>query len=190
MGLDQVIEEVLAEGQEEADAIVEQAEEEADEILEEAREKAKAHKEQTLEDARDQAQAEKRRIRSSAELKAKKKRLDAESDVLATIRSRVETRLKKLPDEDRTKLLRTLVDESGADDFGDGAKAWARPGDRETLEAMGFSYAGEADCIGGAVIESPDGQIREDLRFDAILDEIWREQMHEVAIDVLQRDVE
>lgn len=187
MGLDQVIEDVLEEGRKEAEATVEEAKQEADAILEEARSKAQAAKEARAQEAETRAAAERRRILASAELDAKKKRLDAEADVLAAIRSRVETRLKKLPDDERTRLLRTLVEDSGAADFGQGAEARGRPEDRETLEKLGFTYAGEIDCIGGAVIESPDGNVREDLRFDAILDEVWREEMHGVASDVLER---
>lgn len=186
MGLDQVIQEVLDEGQREADTILEEAREEADAILQDAREQANAEKEARLEEAREEADSEARRIKASAELKAKKERLDAEADVLASVRSRVETRLAELPTEQRHDLLRTLIEDSGADAFGEGAKAWAPEEDRPVVEEYTFDYEGSLDALGGVIVESPDGSVREDLTFDALLDGVWRDQMHEVALRVLE----
>jgi V/A-type H+-transporting ATPase subunit E len=187
MGLDQVIEEVLAEGEREADAIVEEAREEADAIVQDAKERAEEEREERLAEAEQEADAERRRIEASAELEAKKKRLDAEADVLASVRSRVESRLTDLPQEEREPLVRTLIEDAGADEFGGDARAWAPKRDRDIVEDYGFTYEGEIDALGGVVIESPDGRIREDLTFDTLLDEVWRDRMHEVALDVLEQ---
>lgn len=187
MGLDQVVEEIREEGQAEAEEIVAEAEEEAEAIRSEAEEKAQALEDEILGEAEEEAEAERQRILANAELEAKKKRLNAESDVLSSIRSRVESRLKTLSDDERADIIENLVEGSGANEFDEGAKAWARAEDRSILEKLGFEFEDEIDCVGGAVIESPDGSIREDLRFDAILDEIWREEVHEVASQVLER---
>jgi V/A-type H+-transporting ATPase subunit E len=186
MGLDQVVEEIREEGQQEADAIVAEAEEEAQAIREEAKANAEEEKERILEEAEKEAEAVRRRVVANAELESKKKRLNAESDVLASIRSRVESRLSNLDEEERAEAIESLVAGSGAAEFDEGAKAWGRPADQQILEDRGFTFEDEIDCVGGAVIESPDGSIREDLTFDTILDEIWREEIHEVASTVLE----
>lgn len=186
MGLDQVIEEVLEEGRKEADAIVDEAEQEAEAILEDAESKAQDEREQRLQEAEQEADAERRRIEASAELEAKKKRLDAEADVLATVRSRVESRLAELPQEERAPLVRELIEQADADEFGEGARAWAPKRDRDVVEEYGFTYEGELDALGGLIVESPDGSVREDLTFETLLDEVWRDRLNEVAVNVLE----
>ena len=157
-----------------------------DDIREDAEQRAEAEREEILAEADDEAEAERQRIVANAQLKAKKQRLNAESDVLSSIRSRVESRLANLDEDERRGLIESYIEASGADELGEGAKAWGRGEDREILEGLGFTFEGEIDCIGGAVLEGPEGAIREDLRFDEVLDEIWREEIHEVAADLLE----
>lgn len=187
MGLEQVVEEIREEGQAEADAILGEAEEEAEAILAEAEDKAQAKREEIFAQADDEAEAERQRIVANAQLQAKKKRLNAESDVLSSVRSRVESRLVNLPTEDRKQLIASYIEASDAEDLGEGTRAWGRGEDEGILEELGFSFEEEIDCIGGAVLESREGSIREDLRFDEVLDEIWREDIHEIASELLER---
>lgn len=181
MGLDQVVQEILEEGRQEAQAIREDAEQEAQAILEDAREEADREAEKIRQQARQDAESKARRIKASAQLDGKKKRLNAQSDVLSSIRARVEDRIRDLDADQRAKLLETLVESSGAHELGKGASARGRPEDQETIEALGFTYDGEIECLGGAVIESPDGTVSEDLRFETILDRVWRSSIHDIA---------
>ena len=187
MGLEQVIDDIREEGQAEVDAILAEAEEEAEAIREDAEQRADERREEILAEADDEAEAERQRIVANAQLQAKKKRLNAESDVLSSVRSRVESRLANLDEEDRRQLIESYIEDTGAADLGEGAKAWGRSEDQQILEDLGFTFEGEIDCIGGAVLEGPEGAIREDLRFDEVLDEIWREEIHEVAGDLLEQ---
>lgn len=186
MGLDQVVEEVLEQGRKEAEGIGQEAEQEAEAILDDARDQAGSIREERIKEAEDTAESEKRRILASAELAAKKERLDAEADVLASVRSRVKKRLADLPQKERASFLRSLIEESGADAFEEGAKAWAPEEDRDIVEGYGFDYEGPVDALGGAIVENKDGSIREDLTFDTLLDQVWRDQMHHVAMNVLE----
>jgi V/A-type H+-transporting ATPase subunit E len=187
MGLEQVIDDIREEGEAEVEAIRAEAEEEAQALREDAENRAQERKQEILDEADDEAEAERQRIVANAQLQAKKKRLNAESDVLSSVRSRVESRLANLDEDDRRELIETYIEGSGADELGDGAKAWGRSEDQAILEDLGFTFEGEIDCVGGAVLESPEGDIREDLRFDEVLDEIWREEIHEIASDLLER---
>lgn len=186
MSLEQVIQEVQQEGEEEAQAILEDARKEADAILQDAKQQAQNERESRLQEAQERADSEARRIEASAELEAKKKRLDAEADVLASVRSRVETRLANLPDKQRHDLVRTLIEDSGADEYGEGAKAWVVEDDQDVVEEYDLQIEGGLDALGGVIVETPDGSIREDLTFDSLLDQVWRDQMHEVALNVLE----
>lgn len=181
MGLDQVVQEILEEGRQEAQAVREDAEQQAEAILEDARQQAEQEAEKIRKEAHQDAESAARRIKASAQLDGKKKRLNAQSDVLSSIRARVEQRIENLDADERAKLLEQLVDASGAHELGKGAQAWGRQDDKETIEALGFTFAGETDCLGGAIIESTDGSIREDLRFETLLDRVWRESIHTIA---------
>src|SRR2546422_499971 len=47
--------------------------------------------------------------------------------------------------------------------------------------AVGTSFGGTIDCVGGIVIESGDGTHRIDLRYETLLADVWRDSIREVA---------
>lgn len=182
MALDQVVEQILAEGRAEAQSIEDAAASEAEAVLAEARSEAQRGAQAITHEGATRADAQARRIHAASKLDAKKARLAAQADVLATVRTRVEDKLAKLPAKDRADLLRALVKGSAVvETLGSGARAWGRKDDRDAITSLGLAFAGETQCLGGLIVESADGTQREDLRFESILDEVWRDAVHDVA---------
>jgi len=178
MGLETVIEEVLARGRAEAEEIRRAAAAECEKILQEARaEGAKllAGREQearlAVERARTQALAR-------AELESKKIVLAAQKEVLDEVYAKALQQLATLGD--RAVIIRALL-EANASEWRSG-KVYASPRDAEIVRAVvGASYAGTIDSVGGIVVESADGTRRTDLRFEALFADVWRESIREVA---------
>jgi len=86
--------------------------------------------------------------------------------------------LASLPDRD--VIVRALLTENAAD--WRAGKVWASPRDADTVRAItGPNFAGTTECVGGVVIESADGTRRNDLRFEALFEEVWRDSVREVA---------
>jgi len=178
MGLETVIDEILARGREEADAIRESAKAERARLLQEAREegaKLLIAKEQEARLA-----AERARIQdlARAELESKRTILAAQKQVLDEVYSRALERLAALPDRDA--IVRALLN-ANASEWRAG-KVYASPRDADTVRAIvGPNYAGTTEALGGVVIESTDGTRRTDLRFETLFADVWRDSIREVA---------
>lgn len=180
MGLEQVKEGILAEGRAAAEEDLARAREEAHAIRDRAQQRAeevRAAKQAELQVA---AEALKRRALALAELEAKKLRLQAQKELLARVRAQALERIAKLPSGKNEEFLAVLLKRAGIED----ARALARPEDRAVVEKLGFKVAGPLQAVGGVVVESADGATREDLRFENLLEEAWRDALGEVASEL------
>ena len=45
----------------------------------------------------------------------------------------------------------------------------------------GYEYAGEYDCLGGVVVESDASRLRVNNTFDSIVEDVWEEELREIA---------
>jgi V/A-type H+-transporting ATPase subunit E len=177
MGLEQVKESILAEARAEAERELSKARDEAKQVRGRAEAKAqdlRAARQQELQSA---VVALKRRELALAELEAKKLRLRAQKDVLARVRAAALDRVSKLPAATNDQYLTVLVKKASIQD----ARVWARPQDKAIIERLGHKFAGPLEGAGGVVVESADGATREDLRYEDLLDDAWREALGEVA---------
>ena len=178
MGLETVIEEVLARGRAEAEEIRRAAVAERERLLQEAREegaKLLIAKEQEARLA-----AERARIQdlARAELESKRTILAAQKQVLDEVYSKALERLAALPDRDA--IVRALLN-ANASEWRAG-KVYASPRAADTVRAIvGPNYAGTTEALGGVVIESTDGTRRTDLRFETLFADVWRDSIREVA---------
>ena len=186
MSLDTVVEDIRDEARVRAEEILEDAEAEADEIVaeanadaEEIREERQAEVEREIDQLREQ------RL-SSAKLEAKQERLSARRDVLQDVRADVESEIAGLEDG-REDLTRALLEDAVAE-FDDDAdvEVYGRADDADLLadileEYDGYEYAGEYDCLGGVVIESEASRIRVNNTFDAVLEDVWEDNLRDVS---------
>ena len=178
MGLESVIEEILARGRAEADAIRKSADAEHQRLLEEAR--GEGAKLLVAREQEAKVAAERARIQdlARAELESKRTVLAAQKEVLDEVYAAALQKLSTLPDRDG--ILRALLT-ANASEWRTG-KVYASPRDADSVRAIvGPNFAGTIDSVGGVVIESADGTRRVDLRYETLLRDVWDDAVKEVA---------
>ncbi len=178
MGLESVIEEILARGQAESEEIRRGAQAERERILQEAR----AEGAKLLAGREQEARliAERTRVQdlARAELEGRKIVLTAQKEVLDQVHRRVLDRLASA--QDTAPLLRRLLDANVAE--WRAGKVYSNARDAPDVRAaVASSFGGTIDCVGGFVIESLDGTRKTDLRFETLVEDIWRDSVREVA---------
>ena len=187
MSLDTVVEDIRNEARERAKEIRSEGDERAEEILSEAEADAEeilAEQEQETEQVIAQEREQKL---SSAKLRAKQQRLEARRDVLQDVRTTVEERIVGLEVDRREELTRALLDAASEEfDDGDTVRVYGRADDDELLTDVvadydGYEYAGEYDCLGGVVVESPQSRLRVNNTFDSVLESVWEDNLQDIS---------
>lgn len=182
MGLDKVVDNIRAEGRAQANAIVAEARKEADAILADAKRQATEIVNRRTAEGTAAAEAHLKREIAHADLEARRARLTAERELMASLRSEAETRLGSLPADKREAHLKALVQRANVP----GGKVWVARQDEAVAKKLGLDVAGTFDGLGGVIVESPDGSTRENLRYETLLDEIWSVSLPQVAGKVLK----
>jgi len=178
MGIETVIDEVIGRGRAEADEIRNGAGADRAKILQEERLEGEKFIAERDRDAHVRADRVRVQDLARAELESKKIVLAAQKEILDEVYSMGLQALAALPDRDA--IVRALLTENAAD--WRAGKVWASPRDADTVRAVtGPNFAGTTECLGGVVIESADGTRRNDLRFEALFEEVWRDSVREVA---------
>jgi V/A-type H+-transporting ATPase subunit E len=187
MSLETVAEDIRDEARARAEEIREDAESRADEIVAQAETDAEEIRAERDAEVERQIEQEREQKLSSAKLEAKQARLEARRDVLAEVRRDVEAAIVDLDGDTRRELTQTLLDD-GASEFEDvdTVEVSGRADDEELLtdilaEYDEYSYAGEVDCLGGVVLESPGSRIRVDNTFDSVLETVWEENLRDIS---------
>jgi V/A-type H+-transporting ATPase subunit E len=178
MGLEQVVDEVLARGRAEADEIRKTVQAERERILQDAR--AEAAKLIAAREAEAKKAAERARVQdlARAELESKKIVLAGQKELLDEVYARVLQKLAGLAEA--ADLLRSLL-QANASEWRAG-KVYCNARDAEVVRSVvGPNFGGTIDCVGGFVIEIADGTRKTDLRFETLLADVWRDSIREVA---------
>ncbi len=177
MGLDEVVGDILAAGRATAEAAVKEAETERERMLSEAREKAHLLKEERLrEAARSCAQARVREL-AAAELEVKRARLAMERDLLEAAADGARRRVAALSPKEDEALLGIILQRTATP----GYRIFSAPKSESYLRAAAPDrFAGTINCLGGLVLESPDGTVRMDFTYDTILRD---------TVDRMMRDI-
>ncbi|MBA4694451.1 MAG: hypothetical protein DWC06_04670 [Candidatus Poseidoniales archaeon] len=177
MTLDQLANDISASADAEAKATIKAAKEEAKTILADAKARADSIKGDASSKAGKEADQIAREMVASARqanqkdiLVARRAELDA---TLATARAQ----LGDASLAGRASLLKSLVKKASS--LGEG-KMVLRPTtiDRSALQdaAKAYSMGDDVDGLGGFVLESEDGTLSFDLRFDTLLEDAWADQ--------------
>src|SRR2546422_486778 len=178
MGLDSVVEDVLGRGRSEVEEIRRAALAERDRTLQNAQ--AEGAKLLEVREKEAQQAAERLRVQAlaRAELEGKKVVLSAEKELLDEVYAKVLGKLAVL--EDGAAILQSLL-KAHAADWRTG-KVYCNEKDANAVRsAVGTSFGGTIDCVGGIVIESGDGTHRIDLRYETLLADVWRDSIREGA---------
>jgi len=178
MGLESVIEEVLARGKGEADDIRTAAHTERERMLQGVREEGEKLKRAREEAARRDAERNRVQVLARAELESKKMVLAAQKDVLDEVFRTASERLGTMADG--AALLRKLLERERSD--WQGGRVFSNAKDAPIVKPIvGANFAGTTESVGGIVVESADGTMRVDLRFESILSDVWSDAIREVA---------
>ncbi len=195
MSLDTVAEDIRAQAQAEAEELIQAAEQEAETLREQAKREAEELQEQRLAEAESTIEQEREQKLSSASLEAKQLRLEARRDALADVRTSIETELERIDGERRRALTEQLLAGTVAEFDTGPIEIYGRAEDRELLEELAaeydqkeLRYAGDTDCLGGVVAESESSQVRVTNTFDAVLADVWDENLRETADRLLDAD--
>jgi V/A-type H+-transporting ATPase subunit E len=169
MGLDEVVADIEAAAAADVEAILKEAGREREKLLSEAREKARQLTQERLAQAERQlAQARVREL-AGAELEIKRARLAMERDHLAAAAEGARRKVSALPRSQDEELLQAILGKAGAPGF----RIFSAPKNEAFLRTrLEFTYAGNIDCLGGVLFESPDATVRMDFTYDAILQEV------------------
>lgn len=186
MSLDTVVADIKDEARARAEEIRADAESDAEAVVAEAESEAEEIRETRLREVERQIDQEREQKLSSAKLEAKQKRLEARRDILEEVRTEAEDAIAGL-EQGREALTRALLADA-ADEFEQGAtvRVYGRGDDEELLTSIldeydGFTYGGEYDCLGGVVAESESSRLRVKNTFDAILDQVWEDNLREIS---------
>ena len=178
MGLEQVVDEILAGGRAEAEEIRQAALAEREKILESARSEGAKLREHREREAKEAAERLRIQALARAELESKKIVLSAQKELLDVVYAKVLDRLGRLAGSG--DWLRKLL-QANAAEWRSG-KVYCNARDADTVRSIvGTNFGGTIDCVGGVLIESTDGTHRTDLRFETLLADVWRDSIREVA---------
>ena len=187
MSLDTVAEDIRDEARARAEEIRNDAESQAEEILSEAESDAERIREERDAAIEREIEQEREQRLSSAKLEAKQARLEARRNVLDDVRSEVEDAIANIGGDRREELTRELLD-AGAEEFegADSVAVYGRAADEALLTSIledyeGYEFAGEYDCLGGVVLESETSRIRVNNTFDAVLEDVWEDNLRDVS---------
>jgi V/A-type H+/Na+-transporting ATPase subunit E len=178
MGLETVLEDVLARGRSEAEEIRRATLAEREKTLGQAREEGAKLLGRREREAKEAAERLRVQALARAELESKKVVLSAQKGLLDEVYAKVLDKLRTLPES--REWLEALL-RANAVEWRNG-KVYANTRDAEAVRRIvGASFAGTIECVGGVVIESTDGSHRTDLRFETLLADVWRDSIREVA---------
>ena len=179
MSLENVLQDIESKGQAEAEGVVAAARAERARILAEA----EASMAKVIAEAEDQARqrAERRRTQelARAELESRRTALAAQKEELDEVYRQALARLGDLSSS--ADIVRSLLTQQETI-WKEGGKVYATRKDVAPAKALvGPAYAGTVEGVRGVVLESRDGTVRIDLRFEALLREVWNNTVKEVA---------
>lgn len=178
MSLDKVIESILNTGKEEARQIIEQGQKEKKKQVSEAQAEGQLLLDSKVEESKKLVVRMNTQEIARTELESKKIVLGSQKDMLDAVYQRALDRLGNLPQNEN--ILRSMVMQNQTEISS--GKVFCNEKDSPLVKGLvGGNFAGTTDCIGGLIIESQNGQMRIDLRYETALREIWDDSIKEVS---------
>lgn len=178
MGLEQVQDEILEEAEQKANKIVEEAEEEAEEIVSDAEQKAELIEEEAEREIEEKKESIRKKKLSNARMEARQLKLGKKQEKLDEAFESFREELEKLDEEDRQEFLQSCLDRVN---FEVGTVKASRDF-RDAVEEEGFDFKESSSA--GVILESEDGERRQNFSFDKIV-ENYRERYRKRVAETL-----
>lgn len=179
MSLESVVEDIKARGDKQAADIKMEALQEAERILKDAQAKKKALLEAALVDARKTAERLRIQESSRVELENRRAHLMMQKDLLDLTLEKARERLHGLPADKDRDLMRRLLAKHGP--MAPVVVSCKRHETMVKALAPGLRYGGNIECMGGVILQTVDGSVRYDLRYETLLDQAAQTTMKDVA---------
>ena len=180
MALEDVMRTIVSTAREQAREMEKKALKERDDILSKARRESESQRKSQLGVAMDEMEARLERERSSQRFSQSKYLLVVRKEMLDQLRGKFRKAVEDMPPKEHEALLDSLL-KSAREQMPKGAvSVCARdaPLAKKLLKGMGgYELGEEIDCLGGAVVTAPDGDVSLDLRYDTFLEEVWRDSL-------------
>jgi V/A-type H+/Na+-transporting ATPase subunit E len=165
MGLEVVVKDVLARGEEEANRIRQDGRDEANAIIAGAEKTSRQIREEKREQTTEQIERRKNREISSANLKVKRAILNVKKDLLDRVYDEAMENLASLPESERENIIKKLLESQT-----DSTRIFSNKNDESLVKRISsLEYGGTIPCSGGVMLENEDGTVLRDLTFDSIL---------------------
>jgi len=165
MGLEVVVKDVLARGEEEANRIRQDGSDEANAIVAGAEKTASQIRKEKHEQTIEQIERRKNREISSANLEVKRAILNLKKDLLDRVYDEAIEKLASLPDSERGSIIKKLLESQT-----DSTRVFSNKNDESLVKRISsLEYGGTIPCSGGVMLENEDGTVLRDLTFDSIL---------------------
>jgi V/A-type H+-transporting ATPase subunit E len=178
MGLDKVVQEVLSSGERKRKEVLGEAEVEATKVVSSAEAEVTHYREQRTTENRERIERMRTQDLQTAELEVRRLELAMRRDLLERVQDGARERLRELDRPRNEAMLKALLEGRGGSD----SRVFSAAKDEALVRALThMPYGGQIDCLGGVVIESSDGSIREDLTYDALLRERSEELLPIIA---------
>jgi len=183
MPLDSVVQEIYKKGEEQAQSIINEAKKEAERIIAEAEEKVKEILERARIEGQREAEALRRQELSSVRLEMKRKLLNKQREVLEAVFQSVRERIKGMDLETKKKVYTALLKNHAIE----GMVVYSNREDEDLVKSiiqelgLNARYGGNIECLGGVVIESSEGELRVNLTFEELLNQLYEQKMSELS---------
>jgi len=183
MPLDTVLKEIKLKGEEEVKRIEEETRKEVEKIINEA----KADAEALLKKARDEAEKEGEALRkqeiSSLNLEMKRTLLAKQKEITDEVFKLLRKKIAEMDDKTRKGIIKTLIEKNAKDNM----NLYVRKEDEKIVKEvlkdlkMHLKIAGHISALGGIILEDPSGEVRINLTFDELLNQLYEKKLNEVA---------
>ena|GEM_PF-342170 len=183
MPLDAVLKEIRIKGEEEVKRIEEEAKREVEKIIKEAKIEAEALIKKAKEEAEKEGEALRKQEISSLNLEMKRLMLAKQKEITDEVFKMLRKKIAEMDEKMRKELIKTLIEKNAKDNM----NLYVRKEDekivREILEElkMNLKIAGNISALGGIIIEDPSGEVRVNLTFDELLNQLYEKKLNEVA---------
>jgi V/A-type H+-transporting ATPase subunit E len=178
MGLEKVIEQIEKDGEEKTRSLLQDSEKQAAQVLQTMQRDLEEKGVQKKQETEKQIAALQTQEKSAVEIEAKKIRLNAEKDILASTYQQCLTSLESLPHETiLAALVRTVQKE-----MPEAAVIYSNKRDEAVVRSLStLRYSGVIECLGGVVAENSDKTLTVDLRYETIAATVWERSLKEIA---------
>ena len=184
MALEDVMDAIVHKARKERDGMVEDAQRRAKTMLEEAGAEGERRGKERFDSA---SRAMEKRLEgemSSLRFAEYREGLLVRKEMLDELRSSFRAAVSGLDEAQHARLLASLL--RAANEAVPEGKVSVRAQHRMMAmdiirDIRGYTLGDDIECLGGAMIVAPDGNTIYDLRYDAIVDDVWRESLYDIS---------